>query len=69
MNNHKMDVLPPRNCDPEVAGIMDELDRLQHWLVMQGANSQGRVAMSAAELVQRTRCLIVERCFNSKPGQ
>ncbi|WBO23908.1 hypothetical protein [Sphingomonas abietis] len=57
-------VLPPRNCDPEVAQIMDELSKLQTWLVLQGARQGGQLEMSAADLIQRTRCLIVERCFN-----
>jgi hypothetical protein len=57
----RADVFPPRNCDPEVAAIMDELSKLQTMLTLQ--MRQGPVWMAAADLVQRTRVLIVERCF------
>lgn len=62
------DVLSPRGCDDEVAAIMDRLDRLQSWLVLQCTSQRGDPDfMSAATLVQDTRVLIVERCFKGVP--
>ncbi|MEH3121152.1 MAG: hypothetical protein PGN16_04095 [Sphingomonas phyllosphaerae] len=52
-------VFPPRSTDDEASGIVDELSRLQHWCVLQYATPG---AMQAADLVQRTRILIIERC-------
>ena len=61
--SHSADILPPRRCDDEVAGIMDELSKLQTLLTLQ--MRQGPVWIAAADLVQRTRVLIVERCYTS----
>lgn len=53
------DILEPRSTDDEASAILDELSRLQSWCVMQ---HQTPGAMQAADLVQRTRILIIERC-------
>jgi hypothetical protein len=55
-------ILQSRGCDPEVAAIMDDLSKLQTLLTLQMRH--GPVWIAAADLVQRTRCLIVERCFD-----
>lgn len=47
--------------DAEVAAIMSELSDLQTWCVMMMRKDSG--GMPAAELVQRTRVLIVERLY------
>lgn len=61
------EILRPRGCDDEVASIMDQLDKLQGWLVLQGAQTRGQGEyFAAARLVQNTRVLIVERCFNAR---
>jgi hypothetical protein len=52
-------VLPPRSIDDDASALLDELSRLQSWCVMQ-LPTPG--AMQAADLVQRTRILIIERC-------
>lgn len=49
--------------DHEVAGIMDELSRLQTWCVMMSRKDSGGIP--AADLIQRTRVLIVERLYGS----
>jgi hypothetical protein len=55
-------VLPPGGApDAEVAALMEELSKLQTLLTLQMRN--GPVWIAAADLVQRTRCLIVERLY------
>lgn len=60
---HEGEIIAPRSTDDEASAILDELSRLQTWLVL-----NGRVAgaMAAADLVQRTRVLIIERCKRGK---
>lgn len=53
-------VLEPRSTDDEASAILDELSRLQTWCIMQARREPG--ASAAADLVQRTRILIIERC-------
>lgn len=55
--------------DAEVQGIMEELDRLQTWTVLLTARSNPVPgAREAMDLIQRTRCLIVERLYpNATP--
>lgn len=53
------EVLAPRATDDEASAILDELSRLQTWCVMQAPRPG---ASAAADLVQRTRILIIERC-------
>ncbi len=63
------EVIRPRGCDDEVSALMDRLDKLQSFLVLQAARNRGdRAFMSAATLVQDTRVLIVERCFKKPPA-
>lgn len=52
-------VFPPRSTDDEASAILDELSQLQSWCVLQYATPG---AVQAADLVQRTRILIIERC-------
>jgi hypothetical protein len=54
------DVLAARSTDAEVSAILDELSRLQTWCIMQAHRDP--LAVSAADLVQRTRILVIERC-------
>lgn len=56
----RIDVLAPRSTDDEASGILDELNQLQALLTMQMRH--GPVWIAAADLVQRTRILIIERC-------
>lgn len=58
-------VLPPAPCDAEVSAMMTELSHLQTFLTLHGASfgPEARNFIAAADLVQRTRILIVERCF------
>ena len=51
--------------DQEVAAIMHDLSRMQTWTVML-ATRQTPGASEAMDLVQRTRCLIVERLYPSR---
>lgn len=51
-------VFPPRSVDAEAAAILDELSKLQSWCILQP--TRGNIA--SADLVQRTRILIIERC-------
>lgn len=60
-------VFPPRSTDDEASGILDELSRLQSWCVMQARHDP--VGFGAADLVQRTRILIVERCGRASQVQ
>jgi len=53
-------VFPPRCTDDEASAVLDELAKLQHLMVMNA--QRGREWMAAADLVQRTRILIIERC-------
>ena len=53
-------VMPPRCTDDEASAILDELSKLQGLMVMQC--QRGPEWMAAADLVQRTRVLIIERC-------
>ena len=54
------DVLPPRSTDDEASKLLDELSRLQSWCVLMARHDPH--AVQAADLVQRTRILIIERC-------
>jgi hypothetical protein len=54
------EVLPPRSTDDEASKLLDELSRLQSWCVLMARHDPH--AVQAADLVQRTRILIVERC-------
>lgn len=54
------DVLPPRSTDDEASKLLDELARLQSWCVLMARHDPN--AVQAADLVQRTRVLIIERC-------
>jgi hypothetical protein len=56
----RVDILSPRSTDDEASQLLDELSRLQTWCVMQARHDPN--ASSAADLVQRTRILIIERC-------
>jgi hypothetical protein len=61
----KAQVLRGRGCDDEVAGIMEELSRLQTWMTILTCQMRSDATPRAAiDLIQRTRCLIVERCFD-----
>lgn len=53
-------VFPGRSIDDEASAILDQLSRLQHLMVMQ--MGRGPEWIAAADLVQRTRVLIIERC-------
>jgi len=53
-------VLPPRSTDDEASALLDDLSKLQTWCIMQA--SRDRNAAGAADLVQRTRVFIIERC-------
>lgn len=53
------EIIPPRSTDDEASAILDELNKLQSWLVLNGRIAG---AIAAADLVQRTRILIIERC-------
>lgn len=59
-HNPACDVMAPRSTDDEASGILDELSKLQSLMVMQCR--RGPEWMAAADLVQRTRILIIERC-------
>lgn len=59
-------VLPPRSTDDEASLILDELSKLQIWCVLQASND--RHAIAAADLVQRTRILIIQRCKRPAPA-
>ena len=54
------EIMEARSTDDEASASLDELSRLQTWCVMQMRYDQG--AMAAADLVQRTRIVIIERC-------
>lgn len=54
------DILAPLR-DPEVSSLLAELNHLQTWCVLL-SRTEGSRAISAADLVQRTRILIIERC-------
>lgn len=56
----KVDILQPRACDDEASALLDELSKLQTLLTLQMRH--GPVWIAAADLVQRTRILIIERC-------
>lgn len=56
----RTDITPPRSTDDEASALLDELSRLQTWCIMQARHDAG--ATAAADLVQRTRILIIERC-------
>lgn len=58
-------VMPGRSTDDEASALLDELTRLQSLMVMQC--QRGPEWISAADLVQRTRVLIIERC--KKPSR
>jgi hypothetical protein len=60
-------ILEPRSTDDEASAIVDALANLQTWCVMQSRASNPRDALAAADLVQRTRCLIIERCKKPTP--
>jgi hypothetical protein len=57
----KATVMPPRNCDQEVADMMDRLSTLQTWCALMASKDLG--AVTAIGIVQDVRCLIVERLF------
>ena len=59
----ELEIMAPRCTDEEASSILDELSRLQAWCVMQMRHDRG--ATAAADLVQRTRILIIERCKKS----
>jgi len=60
--------IPPGGApDAEVAALMEELSRLQTWTVMLMCK-QMPGAQEAGDLVQRTRCLIVERLYPANLG-
>lgn len=54
------EILAARSTDAEAAALLSELAKLQMWCVMQARHDPGAIA--AADLVQRTRILIIERC-------
>ena len=54
------EILPPRSVDPETAALLDELSNLQSWCVMMTRKDSG--GLPAADLVQRTRIHLIERC-------
>lgn len=55
-------ILPPGGApDAEVAALMADLSKLQTLLTLQMRH--GPVWVAATDLVQRTRCLIVERLY------
>lgn len=56
----RVTVLPPRSTDDEASALLDELSRLQTWCIMQARHDPH--ATGAADLVQRTRVFIIERC-------
>lgn len=56
-------IMPKGAPDDEIATIMAELSRLQTWCILMASKDSGGVR--AADLVQRTRCLIVERLYPS----
>jgi hypothetical protein len=55
------DIFPPRSTDAEVSALLDDLGRLQTWCTLLMCR-QVPGAIDAADLVQRTRILIIERC-------
>jgi hypothetical protein len=57
--------LPPGGApDWEVANIMDELDGLQRWMLTMTIQQRGAAQpRQAMDLIQRVRCLIVERTY------
>ncbi len=61
MDSQAVKMIPGGAPDKEVAALMGELSRLQTWCVMMSRKDSG--GMPAADLVQRTRVLIVERLY------
>lgn len=63
--------IPPGGApDEEVAALMEELSRMQHWAVMLTARQDPTPgAREAMDLIQRTRCLIVERLYPANLGK
>lgn len=61
MSGEVVKIIPGGAPDEEVANLMAELSRLQTWCVMMMRKDSG--GMPAADLVQRTRVLIVERLY------
>lgn len=53
-------ILSARSTDDEASALLDELSDLQTMMVMM--MRQGPEWIAAADLVQRTRVLIIERC-------
>jgi hypothetical protein len=61
----RVSAIPPGGApDTEVAELMHDLSRMQTWAVML-ATRQTPGAREAMDLIQRTRCLIVERLYPS----
>lgn len=56
----EVQILQPRSVDPETAALLDELSDLQTWCVMMMRKDSG--GMPAADLIQRTRIHLIERC-------
>ena len=54
------EILAARSTDDEASAILAELSKLQTLLTLQ--MRYGPVWIAAADLVQRTRILIIERC-------
>jgi|GEM_PF-4205124 len=60
--------IPPGGApDEEVAALMEELSELQTWTTLLMCR-QTPGAREAMDLVQRTRCLIVERLYPANLG-
>lgn len=57
---HDAEILAPRSTDDEASAILDELSRLQSWCALMARHDYSGI--QAADLVQRTRILIIERC-------
>lgn len=53
-----IDVMAPRTTDDEASALLDELSKLQLWCLLQ----KDEDAIGAADLIQRTRILVIERC-------
>lgn len=54
------EILPPRSTDDEASALLDELSHLQTWCALMARHDPS--GTGAADLVQRTRILIIERC-------
>lgn len=54
------EILPPQSTDAEASVLLTELSNLQTWCAMMARHD--RAGIAAADLVQRTRIPIIERC-------